>query len=560
MLTVIKKYPYLSVVLLFIIVYAFALTYVYVEGDDACTVAYHALGRNLDFQQPYSPYHGMVDFVLKFFPANEPFLRYFSITLSAFSALLFVVLSMRLVSVWLPADSQKSLIFFIPILPIIAPELLFFGLIYMPSVVAMSLILIGHLMARRSFQGPGQNYVTFFLSLALYGLGASFRWDVAVYGIVIFVDILFIVLKKGQWNAPNLLKLGIWSALSIMSVLLFIYISGYPPAKIIETITWAKKYLGAKQVSYFKRIGVIISLITPAFLLCFVLGIIRMGFEKKWPYLLVALVGFLPKLYLGVSFLPKALIMVLPGVFLILYYGFDLIFDKSSKYFNYFDGKVPLPKILFFLALVLPWFIGIKIDAGNTSRGPGFEVSYKESPDYDRNAALDNKVSLDKIKIGLKAGFPIPTPEGPRPVWGYGGVFFGGEWRALVTKKNKERDMVINLSQKENLPILQNNDYCILLVNLLRDGYKEKNPVFTHDLYKARAFEKGNTTIELFSIKSKELNNKSVLLEVGELIGQKRFICWFLSSSDIINLKNTYPGQVRVLGPFSARLDLSNLN
>lgn len=560
MMRVIKKYPYLSVGLLFFIVYLLSLTYVYVEGDDASTVAYHALGRNPDFQEPYSPYHGMMDSALSIFPANEPLLRFLSITFSALSALFFVILSLRLISDWLPEGARKNLLYFTPLLSVIVPELLFFGLIYMPSTLAMSLILAGHLVARQFFRDADQNYLKFFLSLALYGLGTSFRWDVAVYGIVIFADIFFIVWDRRQWNFSNLLKLGIWSALAIISVVFFIYLSGYPPTRIVEVITWAKEYLGAKQVSYFKRIGVTISLLTPAFILCFAIGLIRLVIDRKWSYIIVGLVGFLPKLYLGFTFLPKSLIMALPGIFLIVYWGFDFIFDQSSKYFNLSVGRVPVPKILFWLALALPWIIGIKIDAGNTAWGPGFEVNYKESPDYNHSAGIDNKISLEKIKPGISGGFAIPTPEGPRPLWGYAGVLLGGEWRKLVSEMNDERDRMINLSLEENLPILQNNDYKLILVNLLRDGYIERNPIFSNDLYNERTLEKNSTSIKIFSIKSKELNDKSTLLKIKEIIGHHRFICWFISSSDIINLKKTYPGQVQILGPFSARFDLSNLN
>ena len=561
MLKLLHKYPYLSVALLFVIVYIFSLTYVYVEGDDASTVAYHALGRKPDFQQPYSPYHGMMDFVLSFFPANEPLLRYISITLSAFSALLFVVLSLKLISEWLPRNTHKNLVYFIPLLPIIVPELLFFGLIYMPSTLAMSLILIGHLGARRAFGGPGQHYLMFILSLLLYGLGASFRWDVAVYGIVIFVDILFVVWNKQRWSFANLLKLGIWSVLAIISVIFFIYLSGYPPARIIEIITWAKDYLSAKEGSNFKRIGVVISLLTPAFLLCFAIGLIRLVMDKKWSYMLLALVGFLPKLYLGFTFLPKALIMVLPGLFLIAYYGFDFIMNKSSNYLNYFGGKVSFARILFFLIIALPWIVGVKIDTNNTSRGPGFEIRYKDNSSFDSGKSLDANISINNIKPGFfSGGFPIPTPEGPRPIWGYGSVLAGGGWRLLVKGIDEERDHAIVLSQKENLPVLQNNDYKLILVNLLRDGYVETNPIFNHDLYKVRTLEKDNSTIKLFHIKSRELNDKSTLLEISKIIGHRRFICWFISGSDIINLKNTYPDQVRILGPFSARFDLNSLN
>lgn len=557
----IKRYPYASVVLIFIIVYTFSLTFLYVEGDDASTVAYHALGRNADFQQPYSPYHSMMDFVLGLLPASEPLLRHVSIGFSALSALMFAFLSLKIIAAWLPVGANKNFIYFIPLLPLIVPELLFFGLIYMPSTVAMSLMLAGHLLARHAFQQPDPNYVKFILSLLLYGLGASFRWDVAIYGIVIFTDIFFLIWNKRPWHFPDLLKSGLWSVLAMLAVILFIYASGYPPMKIVEVIQWAKAYLGAKETSTFKRIGVLISLLTPAFLLCFAVGFVRLIVDKKWACLLLAFIVFLPKLYLSFTFLPKALIMAFPGLFLVVYYGFDFILDKSARHMNYAGGKVPVLKILFFLIIALPWLTGIKIDAGNSSRGPGFEMSYKQNTYIDKGKSLDANVSIKGIKPGLLAGgFPVPTPEGPRPLWGYGAVFLGGGWRTLVTNGSNEKDEVIAIALTEEIPLLQNNDYSMVLVNLLRDGFAEPNPIAKYDLYKVRTLEKHDSTIQLFHIKSGELYNQPTLLNISKIIGHQQFVCWFISSSDIVSLKNAYPDQVTVLGPFSARFDLTGLN
>ena len=560
MLKLINKYPYLSVALVFIIVYVFSLTFIYVEGDDASTVAYHALGRNLDFQLPYSPYHGMMDVFLGFFPASEPLLRFMAIGLSALSAIFFVILTLKLIGSWLPADHHRNFIYFIPLLPLMVPELLFFGLIYTPATMAMSLMLAGHLLARRFFEKRGLNYGLFICSFILYGLGASFRWDVAVYGIVIFVDIFFVVWDRKSWNYLNLLKLGGWSVLAITSVVIFIYLSGYSPTRIMEIIYWAKDYLGNKQVSYFQQAGVAISLFTPSLALCLAVGFARLIIERRWSFVLLGLSGFLPKLYFGFSLLPKGLIMVFPGLFLIACFGVDFFLGKNTLQIKLFQRKVSGAAIVFLLALVVPWLVGIKISSADTSWGPGFEVNYKGNTDSDENAKLDDKIGFGGISLGVTGGFAIPTPEGPRPVWGYGAVLLGGEWRALLKNSNEERDDITGLARKENLPILQNNDYSFLLVNLLRDGYEEKNPIFREDLYKVRTFEKEEETIEIFHIKAPELYDKFTLLAVSETIRHQKFVCWFLSSSDIIKLKTTYPEQVQILGPFSARIDITTLN
>ncbi|MDN5210984.1 hypothetical protein QQ020_02955 [Fulvivirgaceae bacterium BMA12] len=560
MLKLIHRYPYLSVTAIFALVYACALTFLYAEGDDAATVAYHALGRNPDFQQPYSPYHGMMDVLLGIFPTGEPLLRLMAIGLSALSAIFFVILTLKLIAQWLPSGFHKNFLVFIPLLPLMVPELLFFGLIYTPATLAMSFMLAGHLMARRFFEKERRHVGWFAGAFLLYGLGASFRWDVAVYGIVIFVDIFFIVWGKPSWNYRNLLKLGSWSVLAIIAVVFFIYLSGYAPNRIMGIIQWAKAYLGNKQVSYFQQAGVAISLFTPAFVLCLVAGFIRLVIDRQWSFILLGLSGFLPKLYFGFSLLPKGLIMAFPGLFFIAYFGVDFFLDSNRYQVKLFHRRISVASIVFVTALALPWLIGIKIHSPNTSWGPGFEVSYKGNKGSDNNAGLDKRIGFRSIKLGIDGGFAIPTPEGPRPVWGYGGVLLGGAWRALLKHSNAERDRILDLARKENLPILQNNDYSLLLVNLLRDGYSEKNPMFKEGRYKVRTLEKKAETVKIFHIKAPELYDEPTLLAISHAIHHQRFVCWFLSSSDIINLKTTYPDHVQILGPFSARIDLTGSN
>ena len=65
----------LFVIVLFSVVYQLSGELVYVDGDDATSIAYHLLGRDITQQRPYSPYHGMMDKALSFIPAQENLLR-----------------------------------------------------------------------------------------------------------------------------------------------------------------------------------------------------------------------------------------------------------------------------------------------------------------------------------------------------------------------------------------------------------------------------------------------------------------------------------------------------
>ena len=69
------------VVLVFGFVFVRSLTFKYVDGDDASTIAYHALGRNADLQPPYGTYHAGMDVILSVLPAQENILRIVSMVI-----------------------------------------------------------------------------------------------------------------------------------------------------------------------------------------------------------------------------------------------------------------------------------------------------------------------------------------------------------------------------------------------------------------------------------------------------------------------------------------------
>lgn len=561
MIKIIQKHPVYSILIIYLLTYLVSLTFLYVEGDDAFTVAYHIYGRNLDFQEPYSPYHGMMDTFFSLFPANEPLLRTLAIGISSIAALIFVLLIYQLLSKWLPEDLHPNLVFFLPLLPFTVPELLFFGLIYMPSVVAMTLILAGHLLIRQQFEKNNINLYQFTISLMLFGLGASCRWDTAVYGIVIFIDVSLLLINQKRIGLQSLVRLGIWSLLAIASVVFFIYLSGYTPAKIGEIFLWAKSYLSAKPSSMLKKASVVIALLTPAFVICFLIGLLRLILEGKWKILLLGTSGYLPKLYLGLTLLPKAMIMALPGFFLITYTGFDFILKQKKPYIRLKKRQLPLFTLSLLLVILIPWVIGVHIDARNTSWGPGFEVFYKPANLQSANKSVDQKIQLDMFRLSFSGGFASPTSEGPRPVWGFGSVLLGGQWRAMMVKRTAEIDSVIQYANQHDLPILQNNKFMLVMINLMRDGYKQETVPYKNDAYQYRNFipDKNNkrtqNEIAIFIMKPNVIFNEASLQRAMTLIGYHKLVCWFNTSADIAKLKETYPDQVKVLGPFSAILE-----
>src|SRR5690606_32991460 len=129
MISVLKRSPELILVPVFCIIYIFSLTFLYVGGDDAYSVMYHALGRNPAIERSYGPYQAMMDVWLSVLPANETVVRMVAISLHAVFGFIFPILiikllrSYRLVSreAWLP------LLAFCLLLPFAFPEFIFFG-------------------------------------------------------------------------------------------------------------------------------------------------------------------------------------------------------------------------------------------------------------------------------------------------------------------------------------------------------------------------------------------------------------------------------------------------
>ncbi|MDN5205388.1 hypothetical protein QQ008_28645 [Fulvivirgaceae bacterium BMA10] len=553
--------PYL-LILIFGLIYLCSLTFTYVEGDDASTIVYHALGRDASIQTPYSPYHSMMDMVLNILPANEVILRYTAIAASAIAAMLFFILLVKLLSSITGGEQTSKLSLFSIALPFIIPELFFFGLIYNPTVLAMAIILLSHLIIRKVVKNKKYGPLGYIVSFLLFGLGSAFRWDVAIYGVVIFTDLIMII-----WNQKEVKRLkpwliiGSWGILSVIAVFVFIYISGYSPKEIGEVLSWAKNYMGGKAPNYLKRIGVSLSLFTPAFIICIIVGFINLIIQRRFGLLLLGCIGFLPKLYVGLTLSPKGLIMALPGMILIAYFGFEFIYKWTSPYIQLKKYRLPYAHVALYLILMVPWIIGVQMRTFNTSWGPGFEIRRYDQQPRTGSGEKAGGISFDRINIRLAAGLAIPTSEGPRPVWGYAYTLLGGAWREFVSKIDLERKSVLTISKNEGLPILQNNGHKFLMVHLLEDDFltNDADEKLRESSFYQRTFLNRLEKIEVpvFYLRKDRIFDEIELKHFLEKTGERKFVCFFSYSSELTRLKNTYPNHVQILGPQSALFDFT---
>ena len=95
-----NKFIYIYYVIVYFLISFFTLKFNYVDGDDASTIVYHALGRRESIQSPYSMYHSMFDtFLSTFSSINETALRIISISISFVFSFLVLVLITYLVKI-----------------------------------------------------------------------------------------------------------------------------------------------------------------------------------------------------------------------------------------------------------------------------------------------------------------------------------------------------------------------------------------------------------------------------------------------------------------------------
>jgi hypothetical protein len=439
----------LTVCVFFGLVYACALTFVYVEGDDATSIAYHALGRIAAIQPPYAPYHSMMDTLLSLLPSDEATLRYAAVGATAAAALLLCLLILIIACEWAPIPMQR-LSWRAPLIVMLAaPELFYLGLVYSPSVVALCLEIAAHLLLRKSMRHyadveggrPAWALLGGAASLMLFALGASARWDTLAYGLVIVTDVVFFWPKINRalpLPAPRsrLIIAGLWGVLAIVGWLAAVMLTGHSPREVLETIS---SHGPVEHFSLVATVTRIQPLLTPALLLCFGAGIIRLV-RSRDPLCMILVASLIPVIPVLPQGVPKWFIIAVPVLITVGLSGFDFLWGAVKP-----GMSRAVVQMVLLTVLLIPWMIGVRITYNDTAWGPAFEIR-----EYDRSS--DERFSAS---LHWGAGSAVPTPEGPRPLFGHAYTLFGGAWRVLVAKEEQERMNSIHRALNLRLPLLQ---------------------------------------------------------------------------------------------------------
>lgn len=545
----------------FAVVYSTSLSLVYVEGDDAATIAYHLLGRHPSVQPPYSAYQGMMDQALKFLPADERVLRSAAILATTVSAPIMAILMLYLVFDWISATARhRWLVSFLFLL--CSPEFYFLGLYYSPSVVAMCFVLAAHIVLRRLQrdwdQLPAlQLVVGIVASLALFGVGAACRWDISSYVAVIVTDL---AIESGRPQVDrsatrkNLAFAVLWGGTALFSSLLAIRGSGYGLEDIIRSVLGSGNYATSAGVlsgssSWWLlafRSALLVSLVTPVFALLAAVGLVAFV-RRRDPLLLVVLVGMLVVLPWMVRIgVPKMLLPAVPGLVCCAAKGLASIWDVSRHAKSGFLVRMGIISLA-----VAPWVIGIRMTYPGTAWGPGFELR-----PYDRTGLPDPHLAMV-----FGSGTAFSTFEGPRPLLGYAAVLLGGDWRSFVSQFAEEARSAVMRAVSLEVPLLVTETPDWLTANVLALGFSTSDPRdrFSRDgLLNERRFVGRDG--KQFLVYGCEIAGGS-LADFDRLgsIRDSNIVVLKGNSGTLKELYDIAPGAMRKLGPTSAILDLDLL-
>lgn len=447
----------------FCLVYVFSLTFVYVEGDDATSIAYHALGRRPGVQPPYAPYQSLMDRILDFLPNSEHLLLVVAMSLTALGAMLFAACIAQFSRLMFPNKPGSTSLCNAIAVTIMCPEIFYFGLVYTPAVIAMSFLLFSHFAARSAFTGAtGSSTQSFrlLMSVVLFGIGTAFRWDTVVYGAVIFVDLCRVIVTKGsgtKWSVRHFVAPLGWGVASLGCWLLVVRLCGLH----LESVLAALRSSGPVEV--FNPVVAAASsqsFATPAFVLFFAIGLTELV-RCKSSALLLLVVSLAPALRVLPLGNPKWIISAIPALLATALVGL-------STFVIWASGHKHGQKLLLVSGsaiLVLPWLVGVQLTFGDTAWGPRFEVR-----------PFDRPQTANQVHIVLNAGTAVPTPEGPRPLGGHAFVLLGGQWRDFVRRAWGDEVGGVNAAMKLRVPLVQDEPGDYSVVQLASEGFTTLDP------------------------------------------------------------------------------------
>lgn len=535
---------------LYLLLFFFTLNFNYVEGDDAATVLYHLCGHNPYVQKPYAAYNSGMDFLLRYSGLHsEQALRVLAVSLSFISGLLVLVFSVLLLETLFDrseATTPGSRLYFYLILPFLMPDMIFHSLIVNSSNISFVFLLVSLLLFIRYLKGKPDRYLI--CAMLFFAISIPFRWTMLI-GLPFYAGFFLYFHPLQNYPRPIWLLAGKIFLANIAAVILsvlLIRITGYDLDGIRATIASATGYLEKSDVSILGMTAAGTAFLTPALLLLVVFAFVRiytlqksrkpMGMRAFWLVLFSAspffLLGFYPLYKYSMTFLP--------ALFVLLLFGFD-----------YLRGKYML-RAVFMVSVFVPWLVGIQIDASGTFCGPGFEISMDKKSGSGHNIQGNNpdkRVKIEKVRPAFASGFYMPMPEGPRPLYGYAYVVFGG-WKSQIAKFTSEREAIFAfMTQHKNTAYFQDRPSSMFACDLYRHGFKTEGNFEPHAGIASRFFTKGKDTVAIHVVPG---NAKSAWIKDYFDKTARPAIFRSSYSNDMLKLQAYQSANITFLGPFTA--------
>lgn len=547
----------------FMLVYLFSLTFVAVDGDHAASLTYHLLDRNADLLQPFFAYHGMMDVVLSIFPADLEVLTSASLIITAVTAILMVIVILILVYEWFKqldiSPKQKWLAALVILLA--SPEFFYFGLVYNPSLLSTIIIILSHLLIRRVVQQSKEQggftsalYIQLALSAILFGLGVSFRWNLGVYGAVIFFDVVILHMQLHRIHlraselrgfiTSALLNYIAWGVASVVLAFVAIWISGYDFAGIqqqFEVLFLENEGIG------FRTFLDLLALTTPGFILLAGIGLVSLLVRRN-PLIIVVLVGLAVIAGWFRAGVPKLLLPAIPGMILCVVLGFQVVWYGIQN-----ARLQTLARVITLAILIVPWFVGFSFISETSSYGPWFELM-----PYDRDEIDDTQIA---IRVG--AGRAYRTPEAERPMFGHAFVLFGG-WKDFMLEFNQQADEVVETALELDKPILSTRfpesfeTNRLLSMGFMSEDFDSSFEDF-HDTFIEHNFthEDGREVTFFYFEIDEDVGSLEQIREIASLSNLYDDIIW---RGKMQTLRDIYETMPEVLTPISYNLAILDLN
>lgn len=531
------KKVYLFYCLLFVILGFKSLNLNYIEGDDAQMILYHVFGRDASFQPPYSPYHSMFDAMLSLVSTqNETSLRIFSLVFSFLLSLMVLLFIAKIIDMVFDFK-KKEICWFLLGLPFVIPEMLFSSLIINPTNISFAFVLLSHIFLIKYLKN--KSIMSVLLSVLLFGFGVSFRWSSGFYIFVLFGHFIFSNAShiKNLISLDRLKKSVFLFPWFILSVILWIQISGYSIVDVYDVFIAGSKYIETQELSILSIGVTAISFITPALSVLLILGVIHCVKEKLFFPLAMLLISIVPYFTMGIIPMYKYMITTVLPLVLVSVYGYISIKKRIHKYILY-------------AVVIVPWFIGFQIKS-NTAWGPGFEVrSIINSEINETNFNPDKSTSIDDVNVVFGSGMAMPTSEGPRPLFGFGKALLT-EWYRFVSNNNIERESSVNYAIENNCNILQDVNHSLITSKLCELGY------VTEDEFKAgsqfgihRAFYNETKHISVDVFKNKKALFDSELMNSYMSKQKNKVVVYSKYTNIMTKLQSKYQNQFKQQGAF----------